>query len=65
MANEIIDKLPSVEELERALAECRQDALVLRSLLSAMRRRRRLRDVSTELRRQVAVTHESGVQHDA
>ena len=65
MANEIIDKLPSVEELERALAECRQDALVLRSLRYAMRRRKRLRDVSSELQRQVAMSHESEVRHDA
>ena len=63
MANEIMDRLPSVEEIDVALTENRQDALVLRSLRAAMRRRRRLRDLPGDLRRRT-VSDESGVQHD-
>jgi hypothetical protein len=65
MARDIIDGLPSVEEIEQALAQNRQNAYLLRSIRSAMKRRSVLQNVSSELRRQIELTAKSEVQHDA
>lgn len=56
----IIDRLPSVEEVERALVENRQNASLLRSVRAALQRRNLQQTVSAEICRILKTSDERG-----
>lgn len=61
MDEEVIDRLPTVEEVDEALAKNRQDASLLRSIRLLLKRRRLQQNVSHEIRRQLDAVRNSEV----
>ena len=64
MADAVVDRLPTVEEIESALAENRQNGLLLRSIRLALKRRKLQQYVSRELREQRDTARQSEVPRD-
>ena len=59
MAETVVDRLPSVEDVEREIARHRREASLLRAIRDALRRRQLQEKASEHFRRQ----NESGVAH--
>ena len=59
MAETVVDRLPSVEDVEREIARHRREASLLRAIRDALRRRQSQEKASEYFRRQ----NESGVDH--
>lgn len=59
MAETVVDRLPTVEDVEREIARHRREALLLRTIRDALRRRQLQEKASEHFRRQ----NDSGVAH--
>lgn len=60
MSDDVIDRLPTMKEVDRALAECRQNVQLLRSIRAALKRRDLQIEVSDEIRR--LLDHSAGME---
>lgn len=64
MDEDVIDRLPTVEEVDQALANNRQNASFLRSIRALLKRRRLQQNVSHEIRRQLDAVRNSEVPNE-
>jgi len=63
MDDEVIDRLPTIQEVDQALVKNRQDASLLRSMRTLLKRRQLQQDVSLEIRRHLDTARDSEVPH--
>ncbi len=62
MTEPVLNRLPTLQEVEQAIARNARDAALLRSLRDALRKRKKIEDVGERLReRAERVILESGV----